>query len=274
MIKDIIDNKNTKYILENFEKIGIINTLSIFAEVLDRRSYFNLTDNGIINIKNINYAIPLFAFTDDKKYLSQILLELSDIRERTKFKKINRHSNISMDKIKKNFMKTLANGTLEFSKEYGKEIFLRDEKAFFNIISIFSLSGNLKSLKSLMVISFISLVEKFGKKNITDEVLYLVISFLTKYRDNFYDLNKFIEKKQENLDIDILYNDITNNIDLMKSKRGLELLSYLLLIKKSNLENKELYINIVKYEIENLNDSDLLNNYETILVKKLLEIGV
>ena len=273
MIKDIIDNKNTEYILDNFEKVGIINTLSIFVEVLDKRSYFNITDNGMINIKDINYAIPLFAFLDEKKYLSQILLELSDTKERTKFKKINRHSNIPMNKIKRNFMKTLVNGTLDFSKEYGKEMFLRDEREFYKIISIFSLSGNIKSLKCLMVISFINLVEKFGKKNITDEVLYLVISFLTKYRDNFYDTDRFFENIEEKTDIDNLYSDIINDVDLMKTKKGLELLSYILLIKKTNPENEKLYINILKNEMKNLNYSDLLDRYEMILVKKLLKLG-
>lgn len=273
MIKDIIDNKNAEYILENFEKIGVMNTLSMFVEVLDKRSYFNLTDSGMINIKDINYTVPLFAFIDDKKYLSQILLKLSDTKERTKFKKINRHSNISIDKMKKNFMKTLVNGTLEFSKEYGKEIFLRDEKEFYKIISIFSLSGNIKSLKSLMVVSFINLVEKFGKKNITDEILYLMISFLTKYRDNFYDINRFLERKQERINIDNLYVDIVNDMNLMKTRKGLELLSYILLIKKVDFEHRELYTNILKNELENLNCSNLLDKYETILVEKLLELG-
>ena len=46
-----------------------------------------------------------------------------------KISDINRLSNIEVSKLKEKLMKTLVNGNLDFSKKYGKELFLRDREA-------------------------------------------------------------------------------------------------------------------------------------------------
>jgi|GEM_PF-608280 len=269
MIKDIIKNNDIDSIINLLNTKGKIYTLSLFGEVLDKRSYFNMTPQGKIKLKDINYILPIFALENDSMILSEKILELSDLKERTKIKKINRHSNGVMNKLKENFMKSMSNGNVEFAKEFGKEIFLRDEDEFYRLISIFSLTGNIKSLKTLMTLSFIELVEKYKKENITDEILYLLIAFLSKYRDIYYDIDYHRNNLEQSLTIGTIYEKIISDKNLMESRKGLELLSYLMLIKKVDIENRRLYINIVDYELCKKNKSAKLNENEKLLLEKL-----
>jgi len=273
MIKDMIKNRDIDSIQNTLNTKGNIYVLSLFAEVLDKRSYFNISPQGKIKTKEINYILPIFAFEDNPKILSEKILELSDLREKTKIKKINRHSNQSMDKLKVNFMKTMTAETVEFAMEFGKEIFLRNEEEFYQMISIFSLTGGINSLKSLLVLSFTEIVKKYKKENITDEILYLLISFLSKYRDNYYDTDNYYDSLDETLSIEILYRKILDDKSLVMTRRCLELLSYITLIKKITLEKKSLYINIVADELNKKNTSRNLNENEKFLVEKLIKFG-
>ena len=97
-------------------------------------------------------------------------------------KKIDRASNLDIESLKKNLMKTLTNSHLDFSKIFAKELFLRDKKAFFELMYNFSFMGNPKDLKVLFVYA---LEEIFNQINYDENIFYTIIAYLTKFRDDY-----------------------------------------------------------------------------------------
>ena len=85
------------------------------------------------------------------KKLADYLFKYSYAEEKQNIKKIDRASNLDVETLKKNLMKTLTNSHLDFSKIFAKELFLRDKKAFFELMYNFSFMGNPKDLKVLFV---------------------------------------------------------------------------------------------------------------------------
>lgn len=269
MSKDImltvIKNKDKESIINMIETEGKIETLSAFAEVLDRRAYFTVNSQGDIKRKEINLAIPVFAFSEEVELLAQTIIELSDLKERNKISTINRFSNLEVTKLKENLMKTMVNGNLEFSKKYGKELFLRNRDEFFKTTTQFALMGNMKSLKPLMVLAFKKLMEN---REYNENIFYLMIAFLTKYRDEF----SFYESIQyENIEsIENIKEIIINNIELLKSREGLEALSSLAAIEILGTEKKDKFLFKIKKELEGIKKFTPLSQTEKHLLSFLL----
>lgn len=260
----IIKENDKNYLLSLLEENGKIKTLSAFAPILDKRAYFTINENGELKRKDNNLIIPFFAYCNDNKLLIENIFEKADLKERCKIGKINRLSNVDEKKLKENLLKTLTNGGLEFALKYGKELFLRNKDEFFKTVLLFSLMGDLKSLKPLVVLSFKKLM---NNQEYDENLFYLVISFLTKYRDNFcfYETTEVEENSSFNLKEFLLANE-----NILNSKEGIGALSSLLALEELELNYQNRFIQKIKNELTTLKKVTSLNSTEKYLLSVFL----
>lgn len=179
---EFLKEKNLNTCIELIKEKGKFNILSEYANFYDRRTYFKVNENGDIFQKTYNPITLLYLFCDDEKKLADYLFKYSYAEEKQNIKKIDRASNLDIESLKKNLMKTLTNSHLDFSKIFAKELFLRDKKAFFELMYNFSFMGNPKDLKVLFVYA---LEEIFNQINYDENILYTIIAYLTKFRDDY-----------------------------------------------------------------------------------------
>jgi len=179
---EFLKAKNLDTCIELIKEKGKFNILSEYANFYDRRTYFKVNENGDIFPKSYNPITLLYLFCDDEKKLADYLFKYSYVEEKQNIKKIDRASNLDIESLKKNLMKTLTNSHLDFSKIFAKELFLRDKKAFFELMYNFSFMGNPKDLKVLFVYA---LEEIFNQINYDENIFYTIIAYLTKFRDDY-----------------------------------------------------------------------------------------
>ena len=179
---EFLKEKNLDACIELIKEKGKFNILSEYANFYDRRTYFKVNENGDIFEKSYNPITLLYLFCDDEKKLADYLFKYSYAEEKQNIKKIDRASNLDIESLKKNLMKTLTNSHLDFSKIFAKELFLRDKKAFFELMYNFSFMGNPKDLKVLFVYA---LEEIFNQINYDENIFYTIIAYLTKFRDDY-----------------------------------------------------------------------------------------
>ena len=179
---EFLKAKNLDTCIELIKEKGKFNILSEYANFYDRRTYFKVNENGDIFQKTYNPITLLYLFCDDEKKLADYLFKYSYAEEKQNIKKIDRASNLDIESLKKNLMKTLTNSHLDFSKIFAKELFLRDKKAFFELMYNFSFMGNPKDLKVLFVYA---LEEIFNQINYDENIFYIIIAYLTKFRDDY-----------------------------------------------------------------------------------------
>ena len=179
---EFLKEKNLDACIELIKEKGKFNILSEYANFYDRRTYFKVNENGDIFQKSYNPIALLYLFCDDEKKLADYLFKYSYAEEKQNIKKIDRTSNLDIESLKKNLMKTLTNSHLDFSKIFAKELFLRDKKAFFELMYNFSFMGNPKDLKVLFVYA---LEEIFNQINYDENIFYTIIAYLTKFRDDY-----------------------------------------------------------------------------------------
>ena len=179
---EFLKEKNLNTCIELIKEKGKFNILSEYANFYDRRTYFKVNENGDIFQKIYNPITLLYLFCDDEKKLADYLFKYSYAEEKQNIKKIDRASNLDIESLKKNLMKTLTNSHLDFSKIFAKELFLRDKKAFFELMYNFSFMGNPKDLKVLFVYA---LEEIFNQINYDENIFYIIIAYLTKFRDDY-----------------------------------------------------------------------------------------
>ena len=221
---EFLKEKNLNTCIELIKEKGKFNILSEYANFYDRRTYFKVNENGDIFQKTYNPITLLYLFCDDEKKLADYLFKYSYAEEKQNIKKIDRASNLDVETLKKNLMKTLTNSHLDFSKIFAKELFLRDKKAFFELMYNFSFMGNPKDLKVLFVYA---LEEIFNQINYDENIFYTIIAYLTKFRDDY----------------SVYMNSIDNNIKFD--------------IENYN-EDKKIYLNVVekiftRYNLKNKN---------------------
>ena len=221
---EFLKAKNLDTCIELIKEKGKFNILSEYANFYDRRTYFKVNENGDIFQKTYNPITLLYLFCDDEKKLADYLFKYSYVEEKQNIKKIDRASNLDIETLKKNLMKTLVNSHLDFSKTFAKELFLRDKKVFFETMYNFSLMGNPKDLKLFFVYT---LEEIFSKINYDENIFYIIIAYLTKFRDDY---SIYMEVDEKNLNFDI----------------------------KNYSDNKKIYLNIFKkvlnkYKLKNEN---------------------
>lgn len=196
---EFLKEKNLDACIELIKEKGKFNILSEYANFYDRRTYFKVNENGDIFQKSYNPITLLYLFCDNEKKLADYLFKYSYAEEKQNIKKIDRASNLDIESLKKNLMKTLINSHLDFSKIFAKELFLRDRKAFFELIYNFSFMGNPKDLKVLFVYA---LEEIFSQINYDENIFYTIIAYLTKFRDDY---SIYMNLTDETIKFDIDY---------------------------------------------------------------------
>ena len=194
---EFLKAKNLDTCIELIKEKGKFNILSEYANFYDRRTYFKVNENGDIFQKTYNPITLLYLFCDDEKKLADYLFKYSYVEEKQNIKKIDRASNLDVETLKKNLMKTLTNSHLDFSKIFAKELFLRDKKAFFELMYNFSFMGNPKDLKVLFVYA---LEEIFNQINYDENIFYTIIAYLTKFRDDY---SIYMNSTDDNIKFDI-----------------------------------------------------------------------
>ena len=194
---EFLKEKNLNTCIELIKEKGKFNILSDYANFYDRRTYFKVNENGDIFQKIYNPITLLYLFCDDEKKLADYLFKYSYAEEKQNIKKIDRTSNLDIESLKKNLMKTLTNSHLDFSKIFAKELFLRDKKAFFELMYNFSFMGNPKDLKVLFVYA---LEEIFNQINYDENIFYTIIAYLTKFRDDY---SVYMNSTDDNIKFDI-----------------------------------------------------------------------
>ena len=194
---EFLREKNLEKAIELIKEKGKFTILSEYSSFFDMRTYFKVNEDGDISQKSYNPIILLYLFSDDEKNLAEYLFKYSYPEEKQNIKKIDRASNLDIETLKKNLMKTLVNSHLDFSKTFAKELFLRDKKAFFETMYNFSLMGNPKDLKLFFVYA---LEEIFSIINYDENIFYIIITYLTKFRDDY---SIYMEVDENNLNFDM-----------------------------------------------------------------------
>ena len=193
---EFLREKNLEKAIELIKEKGKFTVLSEYSAFFDMRTYFKVNEDGDIFQKSYNPITLLYLFCDDEKNLAEYLFKYSYPEEKQNIKKIDRASNLDIETLKKNLIKTLVNSHLDFSKTFAKELFLRDKKAFFETVYNFALMGNPKDLKLFFVYA---LEEIFSKINYDENIFYTIIAYLTKFRDNY---SIYMEVNENNLNFD------------------------------------------------------------------------
>lgn len=194
---EFLREKNLEKTIKLIKEKGKFTILSEYSSFFDMRTYFKVNEDGDISQKSYNPITLLYLFCDDEENLAGYFFKYSYPEEKQNIKKIDRASNLDIETLKKNLMKTLVNSHLDFSKTFAKELFLRDKKAFFETMYNFSLMGNPKDLKLFFVYA---LEEIFSKINYDENIFYIIIAYLTKFRDDY---SIYMEVDENNLNFDM-----------------------------------------------------------------------
>ena len=125
-----------------------------------------------------------------------------------------------------------------------EEIVMLAQQRYKTILE-FSFLGDIKSLKPLLVLSFKKL---FENEKYEEKVFFLLISFITKYRDNFYFYEKC--KKDNNIiSLEKLKESVLSNKELLESREGLEVLSTLKALEMYKFKNFDKFLSKIADEI-------------------------
>jgi len=248
---EFLREKNLDKAIELIKEKGKFTILSEYSTFFDMRTYFKVNEDGDIFQKSYNPIILLYLFCDDEKKLAKYLFKYSYPEEKQNIKKIDRASNLDIETLKKNLMKTLVNSHLDFSKTFAKELFLRDKKAFFETMYNFALMGNPKDLKLFFVYA---LEEIFSKIAYDENIFYTIIAYLTKFRDDY---SIYMEASNISFDMETYSNDKKIYISIFEK-----------ILERYNLKNENKFkISLYRYfEKEFTLNQDLKN----ILMEKMI----
>ena len=198
---EFLRKKNLEKTIELIKEKGKFAVLSEYSAFFDMRTYFKVNEDGDIFQKSYNPITLLYLFCDDEKKIAEYLFKYSYPEEKQNIKKIDRESNLDIETLKRNLMKTLVNSHLDFSKTFAKELFLRDKKSFFETAYNFSLMGNPKDLKLFFVYA---LEEIFSQINYDENIFYTIIAYLTKFSDDY---SIYMEASNISFDVAETYSD-------------------------------------------------------------------
>ena len=248
---EFLREKNLDKAIELIKEKGKFAILSEYSTFFDMRTYFKVNEDGDIFQKSYNPIILLYLFCDVEKKLAEYLFKYSYPEEKQNIKKIDRVSNLDIETLKKNLMKTLTNSNLNFSKIFAKELFLRDKKAFFGTMYNFSLMGNPKDLKLFFVYA---LEEIFSKIAYDENIFYTIIAYLTKFRDDY---STYMEASNISFDMETYSDDKKIYISIFEK-----------VLERYNLKNENKFkISLYKYFEK---DFTLNQDLKNILMEKMI----
>jgi len=258
-VLEILNEKKIHVIENIINEKGRKKALNYFGEFLDRRSYFTIDRNGKIQRKNMNYALPVAAFSNDDTEVAQEIYVSARAPERVKSKKIERLSKETIDSLMKNFMKIIVNNNVNFAVRYAKEIFLRDRELFYKTLFHYTLLEEIDSQKSLMALS----LKKLMNTQVDDNLIYLAMSYISKVKGNFNEYENTVATEVSKSE---LIRKSKESKDMLKSKKGINLLAYINVLKEYEYENEEIFINIAMKRLEEIkNTQKNLNCAENII---------
>ena len=248
---EFLREKNLEKAIELIKEKGKFAILSEYSTFFDMRTYFKVNEDGDITQKSYNPITLLYLFCDDEKKLAEYLFKYSYPEEKQNIKKIDRASNLDIETLKKNLMKTLTNSNLDFSKIFAKELFLRDRKAFFETMYNFALMGNPKDLKLFFVYT---LEEIFSKIAYDENIFYTIIAYLTKFRDDY---SIYMEASNISFDMETYSDDKKIYISIFEK-----------VFERYNLKNENKFkISLYKYFEK---DFTLNQDLKNILMEKVI----
>ena len=248
---EFLREKNLEKAIELIKEKGKFAILSEYSTFFDVRTYFKVNEDGDITQKSYNPITLLYLFCDDEKKLAEYLFKYSYPEEKQNIKKIDRASNLDIETLKKNLMKTLTNSNLDFSKIFAKELFLRDRKAFFETMYNFALMGNPKDLKLFFVYT---LEEIFSKIAYDENIFYTIIAYLTKSRDDY---STYMETSNISFDIETYSDDKKIYINIFEK-----------VLERYSLKNENKFkISLYKYFVK---DFVLNQDLKNILMEKMI----
>lgn len=224
----------------------------------NKKAFFTIDELGGIKRKEGNYVLFSALYENDEKFLRYFQSQM-DFSEQDSLKdnSLSRIQNIDTVSMKKNIIKLVVNGKLEYGIKYLYELYKRDEEEFFKFISEIVLMDNIKSEKSLYIHSMREFFEKFGYSL---EVFYFVISYITKLRFDLYEYENVCV--DENLTKESLRERFNNNIEKYRNVEGLKVLGYLNLLEKYEYINDKKYISILKEKMDRV---EKLENVEKLI---------
>ncbi|EJU08054.1 hypothetical protein [Fusobacterium hwasookii] len=248
---EFLREKNLEKAIELIKEKGKFAIISEYSTFFDMRTYFKVNEDGDITQKSYNPITLLYLFCDDEKKLAEYLFKYSYPEEKQNIKKIDRASNLDIETLKKNLMKTLVNSNLDFSKIFAKELFLRDRKAFFETMYNFALMGNPKDLKLFFVYT---LEEIFSKIAYDENIFYTIIAYLTKFRDDY---STYMETSNISFDIETYSDDKKIYINIFEK-----------VLERYSLKNENKFkISLYKYFVK---DFVLNQDLKNILMEKMI----
>ena len=248
---EFLREKNLEKAIELIKEKGKFAILSEYSTFFDMRTYFKVNEDGDITQKSYNPITLLYLFCDDEKKLAEYLFKYSYPEEKQNIKKIDRASNLDIETLKKNLMKTLTNSNLDFSKIFAKELFLRDKKVFFETMYNFALMGNPKDLKLFFVYT---LEEIFSKIAYDENIFYTIIAYLTKSRDDY---STYMETSNISFDIETYSDDKKIYINIFEK-----------VLERYSLKNENKFkISLYKYFVK---DFVLSQDLKNILMEKMI----
>ena len=248
---EFLREKNLEKAIELIKEKGKFVILSEYSTFFDMRTYFKVNEDGDITQKSYNPITLLYLFCDDEKKLAEYLFKYSYPEEKQNIKKIDRASNLDIETLKKNLMKTLTNSNLDFSKIFAKELFLRDKKVFFETMYNFALMGNPKDLKLFFVYT---LEEIFSKIAYDENIFYTIIAYLTKSRDDY---STYMETSNISFDIETYSDDKKIYINIFEK-----------VLERYSLKNENKFkISLYKYFVK---DFVLNQDLKNILMEKMI----
>lgn len=248
---EFLREKNLEKAIELIKEKGKFAILSEYSTFFDMRTYFKVNEDGDITQKSYNPITLLYLFCDDEKKLAKYLFKYSYPEEKQNIKKIDRASNLDIETLKKNLMKTLTNSNLDFSKIFAKELFLRDKKTFFETMYNFALMGNPKDLKLFFVYA---LEEIFSKIAYDENIFYTIIAYLTKFRDDY---STYMETSNISFDIETYSDDKKIYINIFEK-----------ILERYSLKNENKFkISLYKYFEK---DFTLNQDLKNILMEKMI----
>ena len=248
---EFLREKNLEKAIELIKEKGKFTILSEYSTFFDMRTYCKVNEDGDIFQKSYNPITLLYLFCDNEKNLAEYLFKYSYPEEKQNIKKIDRASNLDIETLKKNLMKTLTNSNLDFSKIFAKELFLRDKKAFFETMYNFALMGNPKDLKLFFVYT---LEEIFSKIAYDENIFYTIIAYLTKFRDDY---STYMETSNISFDIETYSDDKKIYINIFEK-----------VLERYSLKNENKFkISLYKYFVK---DFVLNQDLKNILMEKMI----